>query len=379
MKIMANMRRDYYEVLGIVKTASQAEIRTAYRKLARQYHPDLNKTEEAEERFKEINEAYEVLSNEEKRNLYDRFGHAGVQGQPFGAGGFEGGIGDIFEQFFGGFARGQGVRRNGPRPGNDLKTGIHISFEDAVRGTTVEVEIERLETCKTCNGSGAAPGTTPIRCVQCAGMGEVRTARQSIFGQVVVTDTCPRCKGEGEVIATPCASCNGQRRKRTERRLEVNVPAGIDDGMRIRLAGEGDEGLRGGPAGNLYVDIHVKPHEYFRRDGQNIILDLELNISQAALGDEIQIPTIDGTQPMTITAGTQTGQLFRLRGKGVPHVRNEGLRGDMLVNVFVKVPTNLTEEQRDLIRQLGATLGSSVTPQTHKGGFFDRLRDAFKG
>lgn len=378
---MANMRRDYYEVLGVVKTASQAEIRTAYRKLARQYHPDLNKEAEAEERFKEINEAYEVLSNDEKRSLYDRFGHAGVQGQPGfgGAGGFEGGIGDIFEQFFGGFARGTTARRTGPRPGNDLKTSINIAFEEAVRGTTVEVDVERLETCKTCNGSGAAPGTTPIRCVQCAGLGEVRTARQSIFGQVVVTDTCPRCKGEGEVIATPCASCNGQRRKRTSRRLEVNVPAGIDDGMRIRLANEGDEGLRGGPAGNLYVDVHVKPHEYYRRDGQNIILDLELNIAQAALGDDIEVPTIDGMHPMNIAAGTQTGQVFRLRSKGVPHVRNEDLRGDMLVNVFVKVPTNLSEEQRTLIRELGATLGSTVNPQAHKGGFFDRIRDAFKG
>jgi molecular chaperone DnaJ len=376
-----NSRRDYYEILGVVRTASSAEIRTAYRKLARQYHPDLNKGEDAEERFKELNEAYEVLSNSDKRAMYDRFGHAGVSGQGgFGAGGFEGGLGDIFEQFFGSFARGgAGVRRQGPRAGNDLRTSIDISFEEAVRGTTVEVAIERLEGCTTCKGSGAAAGTTPIRCVQCAGLGEVRTARQSIFGQVVVTDTCPRCKGEGEVVSTPCASCNGQRRKRMERHLEVNVPAGIDDGMRIRLAGEGDEGVRGGPTGNLYVDVHVKPHEYFRRDGQNILLDLELNIAQASLGDEIQVPTIDGMQPMSIPAGTQTGQVFRLRGKGIPHVRNEDIRGDMLINIFVKVPTNLSDEQRELMERFAGTLGRSVTPHAHRGGFFDRLRDAFKG
>lgn len=371
-------KRDYYEVLGISRTAAAAEIRTAYRRLARQYHPDLNTNEDAEERFKELNEAYEVLSNEQKRALYDRYGHAGVSGQP-GAAGFDGGLGDIFEQFFG-FARtgAAGGRRSGPRAGSDLKTTIEVSFEDAVRGTNVELDVERYEQCETCKGTGAASGTSAARCTQCQGMGEVRTARQSIFGQVVVTDTCPRCKGEGEVVSSPCGTCNGQRRRRATRRLEVNVPPGIDDGMRIRLAGEGDEGTKGGPPGNLYVDVHVKPHEYFRRDGQNILLDLELNIAQAALGDEIQVPTIDGMQPMSIPAGTQTGQVFRLRGKGVPHVRNEALRGDMLINIFVKVPTNLNDEQKELIRQLAGTLGSNVTPQSHKGGFFDRLREAFK-
>jgi molecular chaperone DnaJ len=371
-------KRDYYQVLGVQKNASQTEIRKAYRKLARQHHPDLNQSADAEERFKELNEAYEILSDDQKRATYDRYGHAGLSGQA-GFGGFEGGIGDIFEQFFGNFARaGASSGRRGPRAGSDLRSSITISFEDAVHGTEVELDVQRYEQCQTCNATGAAPGTTPIRCVQCAGTGEVRSARQSIFGQVVVTDTCPRCRGAGEVISSPCASCNGQGRNRVSKRLQVNVPAGIDDGMRIRLTGEGDEGVRGGPQGNLYVDIHVRPHEYFRRDGQNILLDLELNIAQAALGDEIDIPTIDGTHDMSIPAGTQTGQVFRLRGKGIPHVRNANLRGDMLINVFVKVPTNLNEEQRMLMTKLAATLGSSPTASAHKGGFFERLRDAFK-
>ncbi len=372
-------RRDYYEVLGVSRTASQAEIRTAFRKLARQYHPDLNKGDDAEDRFKEINEAYEVLSDEQKRQLYDRFGHAGLQGNQ-GASGFEGGISDIFEQFFGGFARAQGgeTRRHGPRPGNDLKTSVTITFEQAVKGTQVELDIQRLEACESCHGTGSAPGTTPIRCPQCQGNGEVRQVRQSIFGQVVVTDTCPRCRGEGEVISSPCATCNGQKRTRTSQHLEVDIPPGIDDGMRIRLAGEGDEGLKGGPAGNLYVDVRVRPHEYFRRDGQSIVLDLEINVAQAALGAEVEIPTIDGMQALSIPAGTQTGQVFRLRGKGVPHVRNEELRGDQLVHVFVKVPTNLSEEQSALFSRLAETLGSNIHPPAHKGGFFDRLREAFK-
>lgn len=372
-------KQDYYEVLGVSRTASQQEIRRAYRKLARQYHPDLNSSDDAEERFKELNEAYEVLSDEQKRQVYDRYGHAGMNNNMGGGGvGFDGGLGDIFEQFFGGFARGStGSRQTGARAGSDLKTSITISFEEAVHGTTVDLEINRYEQCDTCSGSGAAPGTSPIRCVQCGGMGEVRTARQSIFGQVVVTDTCPRCRGEGEVVSSPCTTCRGQKRMRATRRLEVTVPAGIDDGMRIRLANEGDQGLKGGPQGNLYVDVHVKPHEYFRRDGQNILLDLELNMAQGALGAEIDIPTISGSHTMSIPAGTQTGQVFRLRGKGVPHVRNESLRGDMLINIFVKVPTNLTDEQRHLIEELARTLGNHTTTPPHKGGFFDRLRDAF--
>ena len=371
-------KKDYYEVLGVARTASQSDIRKAYRKLARKYHPDLNSSADAEERFKELNEAYEILSDDKKRSMYDRYGHAATNDQ-FGAGGFEGGLGDIFEQFFGNFARGaSNAQRSAARTGSDLKTSLNISFEDAVRGTQVEIEVQRYEQCQTCNGNGAAPGTTPIRCVQCAGTGEIRTARQSIFGQVVVTDTCPRCRGTGEVISTPCQECRGQQRSRTSRRLEVNVPAGIDDGMRIRLAGEGDQGLRGGPPGNLYVDVNVRPHEYFHREGQNILLDLELNVAQATLGDEIEVPTIDGMHTMSIPAGTQTGHVFRLRGKGIPHVRNENLRGDMLINIFVKVPTNLSEEQRVLMQKLAKTLGSNIKPQTHQGGFFDRLREAFK-
>ena len=375
---MATTKRDYYEVLGISREASQQEIRSAYRRLARQYHPDLNKNADAEERFKELNECYEVLSDPQRRSMYDRFGHAGVNGQP-GFGGFEGGIGEIFEQFFGGFARAGSSRRTGPQPGNDIRTHLSISLEEALTGVASPVKIQRFERCESCNGSGAAPGTTPIRCVQCAGAGEVRQARQSIFGQVVVTDTCPRCRGTGEVIAEPCACCNGQRRKRVTHDLEVEIPAGIDNGMRVRIAGEGDDGLQGGPSGNLYVEVSVKPHDYFRRDGQNITLDLEVNVAQAALGAEVEVPTvIDGLQTLSIPPGSQTGATFRLRNMGAPHVRNRDLRGDQIVTLFVKVPTQLDAEQRALFTQLAGTLGSDKVGTAHRGGFFDRLRDALK-
>lgn len=376
----AQTKRDYYEVLGVSRTATADEIKRAYRRLARQYHPDVNSSADAEERFKEINEAYEVLGDEQKRAMYDRFGHAGPQaGFGFGQGFGDVGLGEIFEEFFNFGRQATRQQRHGPRRGSDLKTTVTIEFEEAIKGTTREIEIERLETCQTCRGEGAAPGTTPIRCPQCGGVGEVRQARQSIFGQVVISDTCPRCRGEGEVITTPCPTCQGTRRVRTPRRLEVVIPPGVDDGMRIRLSGEGEHGLRGGPAGNLFVDIRVRPHEYFRRDGQNIILDLELNVAQAALGDEIEVPTVDGPYKLTIPAGTQTGQVFRLRGKGVSHIRNEELRGDQLINIFVRVPTNLTDEQRALLQELGKTLGREVVPQASQRGFFDRLRDAFKG
>lgn len=374
-------KRDYYEVLGVSRQADKNTIRKAYRKLAREYHPDVNDSPDAEERFKEINEAYEVLSSEQKRAAYDRFGHAGVQG----AGGMGGqgvgiDIGEIFEEFFGfGQRRGRGGRRRQQQAtrGDDLRTTVTIDFEDAIHGATRDVTIQRLELCPDCNGSGARSGTGASTCSQCGGSGEIRQARQSIFGQVVVSETCPNCGGSGEVIEEPCLTCHGQKRVRQERTLEVNIPPGVDDGMRIRLSGEGEHGLRGGPPGNLYVDVKVRPHEYFRRDETDILLDVEINVAQAALGDEIEIPTVDGTTTLKIPAGTQTGDTFRLRGEGAPNVRNPERRGDQIVTIFVAVPKKLDEHQRELFEELAQSLGSEVIPQGDRRGLFDRLREAF--
>ncbi len=367
-------KRDYYEVLGVGRTVNADELKSAYRRLARQYHPDVNKDAGAEERFKEINEAYEVLSDAEKRRTYDRFGHAGVNGGVgFSDFGF-GGISDIFEEFFG-FGTGMRTRRRGPRQGNDLQYDLEISFEEAVFGCEKEIEIYRLETCPTCQGSGAEPGTTPLRCSQCNGSGEVRRVQQSILGSFVNVTTCPTCLGEGETIAMPCQRCRGSRQVQMSRIILVKIPAGVDDGARIRLAGEGEAGLRGGPPGSLYVRLRVQPHLIFRRHGNDVILELAINVAQAALGDKVIIPTLDGEETISIPAGTQTGRIFRLRGRGVPYLRRSG-RGDMLIVVQVVVPTELNDQQRELFHELGKTLGREVIPQQERG-FVDRLRDVF--
>lgn len=368
---MSNNKRDYYQVLGVSRTADANELKKAYRRLARQYHPDVNKEADAEERFKEINEAYEVLSDADKRRAYDRFGHAGVNGSA-GLGDFGfGGITDIFEEFFG-FGTGTRARRRGPRRGDDLQYKLGISFEEAAFGCEKDVEIQRLEACPTCRGVGAEPGTTPVRCNQCNGSGEVRRVQQSILGSFVSVTTCPSCQGEGEVVPMPCHRCHGNKVVRVAKILTVRVPAGVNDGARIRLAGEGEPGLRGGPPGNLYVLLHVQPHPVFRRNGNDVLLELGLNVSQAALGDKVTIPTLDGDETISIPAGTQTGNIFRLRGRGVPHLRRSG-RGDQLIVVQVMVPTELDERQRELFRELGETLGQEIIPQER--GFMDRLRD----
>jgi len=373
-----NGKRDYYEVLGIGRNASQSEIKRAYRRLARQYHPDVNPGDkEAEERFKEVNEAYEVLSDADKRARYDRFGHAGLQGGGFGDftgfGGFGpfSGIDEIFESFFGA-ARPRTARR-APRRGTDLRYDLTITFEEAIFGCEKELEIPRHETCPHCRGSGAEPGTTPTRCPQCNGTGEVRRVQQSILGSFVNVTTCPRCRGEGEIVTTPCSECRGQKRVRVTRRLTVKIPPGVDDGTQIRLAGEGEAGIYGGPAGNLYVVLHVQPHPYFRRQDNDIIIELAINVAQAALGDKIKVPTLDGEEELVIPAGTQTGKVFRLRGKGVPYLRRNG-RGDQLVIVRVAVPTKLTPEQKKLFKELSKTLGQEVIPQEEKG-LLDHLRE----
>jgi len=367
-------KRDYYEVLGVPRTADTDELKKSYRRLARKYHPDVNKDPDAEERFKEINEAYEVLSNADKRRAYDRFGHAGVEGN-VGYNGFGfGGISDIFEEMFG-FGTRTRTRRRGPRRGDDLQYDLKISFVEAVFGCEKELEIYRMETCPVCNGSGAEPGTTPVRCSQCNGTGEVRHVQQSILGSFVNVVTCPTCRGEGETIPMPCSRCRGNRQVRTTRTITVKIPAGVNDGARIRLAGEGEPGIRGGPPGNLYVLLHVQPHHIFRRNGDDTVLELAINVAQAALGDKVTIPTLDGEETIAIPAGTQTGRVFRLRERGVPHLRRNG-RGDQLIVVQVVVPTGLTDEQRELFQELGQTLGKEVIPQQERG-FMDRLRDVF--
>jgi molecular chaperone DnaJ len=366
-------KRDYYETLGVERNASKEELKRAYRRMARKFHPDVNHEDGADERFKEINEAYEVLSNENSRAAYDRFGHAGVQGAGANYGdasGF-GSFADIFEEFFGGgFA---GKRRAGPRRGADLRYDLTISFEDAVFGAEKEIEVNRPEICPNCFGQGAEPGTEPIRCTQCSGSGEVRRVRQSFLGSFVNVTTCPTCKGSGETIPNPCTVCNGHKQIQQSRTLMVKVPPGVDDDTQIRLSNEGAPGADGGPPGNLYVVLHVKKHEFFQRRGDDILLELEINIAQAALGDEIAVPTVDGEEKLSIPAGTQSGAVFRMRAHGVPHLRRSG-RGDQLIVTHVVVPKKLSIEQRELMEQLAGTLGKEVIAQPEKS-FLGQLRD----
>lgn len=373
-KSMSATKRDYYEILGVPREASGDEIRKAYRRLARQYHPDVNKSPDAEARFKEINEAYEVLSDEQKRTAYDRFGHAGPQLGGFGdMGGFSG-FGDIFEDLFAGFGMRPRAAKRGPRRGADLRLDLNITFEEAVFGVEKELEVPRQETCPRCQGSGAEPGTSPIRCPQCNGTGEVRRVQQSILGSFVNVTTCPRCNGEGEVVMSPCTECHGQRQVQVTHKISVMIPAGVDDETRVRLEGQGEAGLHGGPPGNLYVVLHVQPHPYFQRQDYDILLELPINIVQAALGDEIEVPTLDGPQKINVPPGTQHGKVIKLKGKGVPRLQRGG-RGDQIVIIRVVVPTGLDERQKQLLRELGKSLRKENIPPADKS-FFDKVKDA---
>ncbi|MBS3752134.1 MAG: molecular chaperone DnaJ [Anaerolineales bacterium] len=374
-------KRDYYEVLGISRNASEDEIRNAFRNLARKYHPDVNDAPDAEERFKEINEAYGVLSDDEKRAAYDRFGHQGVKaangGMDWSANisDFEDILGDLFG--FGGFGgRSRTRRRTSPRRGADLQYRVRLDFEEAVFGVEKEIEITRDETCSTCDGSGAKPGTSPQSCPQCGGRGEVRQTRQTLLGSMVQVTTCPTCNGEGKTIDTPCPTCSGKGTERKTRQKKVNIPAGVDDGTRIRLTGEGQPGQNNGPPGDLYILIHVRPHKYFRRRNHDILLDLDVNIAQATLGANVEVPTVDGDVKLKIPSGTQPGSVIRMRGKGVPRLRNNG-RGDQLVVVNVRIPESLEEEDRELFEQLAERMDSEVLPQER--GFFDRLKNVLSG
>jgi molecular chaperone DnaJ len=364
-------KRDYYEVLGVSRSSSDADIKRAYHRLARKYHPDLNKDPEAEALFKEINEAYEILGDRRRRAEYDRWGHTGAGGgfaTDFGGFGF----GDIFEDFFG-FGGMRTAARRAPQKGADLRYDLTLTFEEAAFGCEKEIEVARLDMCPSCHGTGADPGTSPIRCPQCNGTGEIRRVRQSVFGSFVNVGTCGRCSGEGEVVNTPCSECRGQKQVRTTKRLSISVPPGVDDGTQIRLSEEGQAGLRGGLPGNLYVVISVRKHPYFKRQNSDVFLELPINVAQSALGDEVEVPTLDGAESLVIPAGTQTGEVFRLRGKGIPYLRGEG-RGDQLVTVYVVTPKKLTPEQQELFQELAKTLGKEVIPQGEKG-FFERLKD----
>lgn len=382
------MPRDYYDVLGVPRSASKDDIKKAFRQLARKYHPDVSDAPDAEERFKEANEAYQVLSDDQRRAAYDRFGHAGVNGMPgggFSTGGIPG-IDELFEELFGGafggFGGFGGRRRRGPARGRDLRYDMTIDFEQAVFGAEIDVELSRREACDVCGGSGAKPGTSPRKCSECNGTGQVRRAQQAFgFSMVNVVD-CPRCHGRGEIIDSPCHECRGSGTVNKVRRLTVKIPPGVDDGMQIRLGGEGEPSPDGGPKGDLYVVISVRPHEFFKRRESDIVLELSINVAQAALGDVIEVPTVDGPAELAIPAGTQSGKVIRMRDKGVPRLRRDGStsgRGDQLVVLNVEIPTRLSKEQRALFEQLGQSLGHEVTPQKAGRGFMDRIAEMFGG
>lgn len=367
-------KRDYYEVLGVGRNAAEEEVKKAFRRLAFQYHPDRNKNHGAEEKFKEINEAYEVLSDAEKRAGYDRFGHSGAQS--VGGRGFDefsdfGGFGSIFDAFFGGAT----ATRQRAQRGADLRYDLTIAFEEAVFGCEKKLEIIRTESCSVCRGSGSQPGSPPVTCPNCSGSGQVRRVQTSIFGQFVNVAVCERCRGEGRILTNPCLQCRGEGKERRKRRIAVRIPGGIDDGYQIRLTGEGNAGTPGGAPGNLYIYLRVNRHELFTREGDDILYELPVNFAQAALGDEVEVPTLDGTVHLRITPGTQSGKVFHIRDKGVFHVRGGG-RGSQLVKVMVVTPESLDEHQKALFQELARTLGKEVMPSEEKG-FLDRLKDAF--
>ncbi len=364
--------RDYYETLRVDRSASIEEIKSAFRKQAMQFHPDRNPEADAAERFKEIGRAYEVLSDPERRARYDQFGR---DAEMAGAAGFEGfdfgGFGDIFDAFFGGRRS-----RRGPTRGADLRLTLELSFAEAIFGKEKEIRVSRLERCSVCAGAGAEPGTQRTTCSQCGGSGEIRRVQRSVFGQFVNVSVCDRCLGEGAVISQACKNCGGVGREQRNRRLTVKVPAGVDDRSQMRLSGEGDAGIGGGPAGNLYVQLQVKPHRHFEREGEDLVLELPLTVAQAALGTHVEVPTLDGEpESLEVPPGSQHGAVFRIRRRGVPHLRGRG-RGDLLVRAAVRVPSKLTDEQRALFEQLDEALGDAGS-EDGRGGIFSRLKDAF--
>ena len=382
---MPEQKRDYYEVLGVSKGASDDEIKKAYRKLAKKYHPDMNPGDkEAEAKFKEVNEAYSILSDSEKRARYDQFGHAGVDpnygagGPGGGFGGFDMGdidLGDIFGSFFGGgfggFGGSASSRRNGPQKGESLRASLTISFEEAAFGCEKEINLNRTEECEACHGSGAEPGTTAETCPDCRGTGVVRVQQRTGGFAFSSTAPCSRCRGTGKIIHTPCKACGGSGSVKKSKRVTVSIPAGIDDGQAISLRGQGNAGKNGGPAGDLIVAVHVKPHPQFRRDGTTVLYEQPVTFYQAVMGAELEIPTIDGKVKYNLPAGTQTGTTFRLRGKGSPELRGRG-RGDQYVTVRVQIPTSLNGEQKEALRAFAEAMGEDVSEESGLKGFFDK-------
>ena len=373
---MAN-KRDYYEVLGVGRTASVSEIRSAYRKLAAKYHPDVNPGDrEAEEKFKEINEAHEILSSPEKRQIYDQFGHDGPQG---GMGdGF--GVGDIFDMFFGSGGsfggRSPERARQSATQGSDLRYDLEITFEEAAFGVQKTIELSRQEGCSACDSTGAKPGTTARTCSACHGTGQLRHVQNTILGSFATVTPCANCRGEGRVIADPCQTCRGQGRVRASKQHTIQIPAGVDTGVRLVDQGSGDAGVRGGAPGDLYIVIYLKEHEYFKRQGRDVLYNAEISFTQAALGDTIEVPILGGAEKLTIPEGTQPGATFRFRGKGFPDINSRrGDRGDEIVSVHIGVPTRLNDEQRRLLREYATASGEKLSD--HSGGFVDKLKEVF--
>ncbi|MFL6204617.1 MAG: molecular chaperone DnaJ [Acidimicrobiales bacterium] len=368
------MATDFYELLEVPRDASADDLKRAYRRLARELHPDTNPDPAAEDRFKEITVAYEVLSDPEKRARYDRYGAEGLAGD---AAGFGGGLNDIFDAFFGSGSPFGGGRRGpaGPPRGQDIEVVADLAFEDAVFGARQSVSVRTAVPCTTCEATGAQPGTEPITCLECAGAGQVQRVRQSFLGQMVTSSVCPRCGGQGQVISDPCPTCRGEGRTVEERTYTVDIPAGVDTGSTLRLTGRGAVGPRGGGHGDLYVRVRIHPHDRFVRDGVDLRCELPISFTQAALGAHLEFETLDGTEDLVIPRGTPTGTEFRLRARGVPHLERRG-RGDLIVRVSVDVPTDLDEEQEELLRQLASLRGDEVAPAD--AGFFSRIRSAFR-
>ncbi|MDD4503350.1 MAG: molecular chaperone DnaJ [Clostridiaceae bacterium] len=386
------VKRDYYEILGVAKTASEEEIKKAYRNLAKKYHPDMNQGDKgAESKFKELNEAYEVLGDKDKKAKYDQFGHAGVDpngfggaGGGFGGGGFSGfggsgGFEDIFDMFFGGagggFGGGGARRKSGPQKGADLKYELEIEFEEAAFGVKKDVHVTRNETCNDCKGTGAKAGSSVETCRACGGSGEIRYTQSTVFGRVVNVKPCDECQGEGKVIKEPCPQCKGRGNIRRSRKITIDIPAGVDTGSVMPLRGEGEPGLKGGSNGDLYIYMRVKPHKLFKREGINLYCEMPISFTQAALGDEIDVPTLEGKMKYSIPEGTQTGTTFRIKNKGIPSLKNK-IRGDLYFTVKVSVPKKLSEQQKELLRQYAEISRDNVEEQGKS--FFDKVKDKFK-
>ena len=379
---MAAEKRDYYEVLGVDKSASEDEIKRAYKKMARKYHPDLNPdNKEAEEKFKEVNEAYEVLSDSDKKARYDQFGFAGVDpnygagagGGAYGAGGFDfGDLGDIFGSFFGGgFGSAQRRNPNVPQRGESIRLSVTISFEEAAFGCEKEVSVDRYETCAVCHGSGCADGTSPEVCPDCHGSGQVQVRRQTPMGVFATTSPCGRCGGKGRIIKTPCTACRGSGLERKRRTIQAKIPAGIDNGQTISIRGQGHAGKNGGPSGDLLITITVRPHELFRREGTSVLCEAPITFAQAVLGAELEIPTIDGKVKYDLPEGTQSGTTFRLKGKGIPELNGRG-RGDQYVTVYIETPRNLNREQKEALKKFAESVGDNNYEERKK--FFKKFK-----